>query len=384
MLHQRRSLPAGVTEATARIWKVPVCVRYGDARTSQRVCKLLDKPEDTVAIASCPSWIEPNGDGVGYYRSRIDVATVKHEFARGAGSTPVEKMMAVMDLRASVDRGELTIDKVLEIAPLVAADPDDKVAQIAVTAAGFRADVLDEPLYQAMIRYYQRVFGPLPQRLGWTRGKDDSDDRNRLRATALAMTARWDRKLGAQAEQLADRWVADRSGLDNELVDLALSAAAYRGDAVRFDRYLDAARKARDRDEQRRPLSNLGGFRDATLARRALELVLDRGFDLRDTIGIAFRVIGSRDNRELGWTWFHDHVDDLLSRMRSDEAAGLLAFAAGIYCDPEHRKAVAELVKPRLTKVDGAENSVTRALETSDQCIANVARQLPALNGFLK
>ena len=381
-LHQRRSLIADVTDPVEHVWHVPVCVRYGDAKTSKRVCKLLDKAEDTIAIDRCPTWIQPNDDGVGYYRSKVDVALLKHELARGASASTSTKMMSVSDLRAGVDRGDLTVDKVLEIAPLVVADPDDKVAQFGVVAASFRADVLDEPLYQASIRYFERVFGPLAQRLGWARGKNDSDDRNRLRGTALSITARWDAKLGAQAEKLADAWVADHTGLDNDLVNIALSVAAYRGDAARFDRYLAAARKAHDRSEQQRLLGVLGDFRDPALAKRALELVLDGGFDLRDSIGIAFDVIYSRDNRELGWNWFKDHIDTLLAKMRADEGAGLLSGAAEAYCDPVHRKAVEELVTPRVAKIDGADNAVKRSLETSDQCIANIARQLPALKAF--
>ncbi|HEV7557701.1 MAG TPA: hypothetical protein VGO00_19685, partial [Kofleriaceae bacterium] len=106
--------------------------------------------------------------------------------------------------------------------------------------------------------------------------------------------------------------------------------------------------------------------------------------DLRDSIGIAFDVIYSRDNRELGWLWFKDHIDTLLAKMRDDEAAGMLSAAAEAYCDPVHRKAVEELVKPRTAKIAGADNYVKRSLETSDQCIANVARELPALKAFLK
>jgi alanyl aminopeptidase len=330
----------------------------------------------------CPTWIEPNDDGVGYYRSKVDVALVKHELARG--SSPSEKMMAVADLRAGVDRGDLAIDKVLEIAPLVVADPDERVAQYAVDAASFNANVLDEPLYKAAIRYIERVFGPLAHRLGWIRSKNDSDDKNHLRRTVLAMTAVWDDSLRAQAEKLADKWVADHTGLDNDLVDIALYVAAYRGDAARFDRYLAAAKAATDRQLQQRILRTLGGFRDPALAKRALDLVLDGGFDLRDSLGIIYGVVYSRENRELGWTWVKDHLDAMLAKMRDDEAAGMLAGIAGAYCDPVHRKAAEELVKPRTAKIDGADNYVTRALESSDQCIANLARELPALKAFLK
>jgi hypothetical protein len=112
--------------------------------------------------------------------------------------------------------------------------------------------------------------------------------------------------------------------------------------------------------------------------------VLDGGFDLRDSRAILWGVIYSRDNRELGIAWFKDHVDQMLAKMRDDEAAGLLSGFAGIACDSDHRKVVAAVVEPRMTKYDGAENYVKRELESDDQCIGNVARQLPALKTFLK
>src|SRR5262249_36833432 len=110
-LHQRRSLPAGVTDSSEKLWKIPVCMRVGDAKGSQRVCKILDKVEDTVEVKSCPTWIVPNDDGVGYYRSKVDSTLVKRELAKGSGASTIEKAMAIVDLYGAVSRDELTVDK---------------------------------------------------------------------------------------------------------------------------------------------------------------------------------------------------------------------------------------------------------------------------------
>jgi hypothetical protein len=69
--------------------------------------------------------------------------------------------------------------------------------------------------------------------------------------------------------------------------------------------------------------------------------------------------------------------------MRSDEASGFLASLADSFCDSERRARIADLVVPRAPKFDGAVPAVTRALEQSDQCIARVRRELPALRRAL-
>ncbi|HEX7841631.1 MAG TPA: hypothetical protein VF469_29380, partial [Kofleriaceae bacterium] len=77
------------------------------------------------------------------------------------------------------------------------------------------------------------------------------------------------------------------------------------------------------------------------------------------------------------------HADELLARMRDDEAAGFLGRIAGAFCDAERVARIAAVVVPRAARIDGAQAQVTRALEQSAQCIAQVRRQLPALRRFL-
>ena len=70
--------------------------------------------------------------------------------------------------------------------------------------------------------------------------------------------------------------------------------------------------------------------------------------------------------------------------MRDDEASGFLGAIAGAFCDATGRAAAAELVRTRAPKYDGAQNAVAQALEGADRCIAEIARELPALQRFLR
>src|SRR3569623_1844054 len=174
------------------------------------------------------------------------------------------------------------------------------------------------------------------------------------------------------------------TGSSDDLVDTARAAAAHGNDPARFERVLAAAKSPRDRNEQQRLLGALGTFTDPKLAQRALDLTQSPAFDLRDSIRILYMEMWQHETRPVAFAFIQAHLDDLLAHMRSDEAAGLLAGIVGATCDPERRKAMADLVKPRAAKFDGAQIVDAQALEQADQCIAELARNKAALEKFLR
>jgi hypothetical protein len=94
-------------------------------------------------------------------------------------------------------------------------------------------------------------------------------------------------------------------------------------------------------------------------------------------------VLARRETRDLGLAFALTHTDALVARMRDDDAAGYLGRLAGAFCDPVRVAQIAALVAPRAARFDGAQAAVSRALEESEQCIARVRRQLPALHRAL-
>ena len=398
-LSQQRSLPAGVLDPEPKLWSLPVCLRYGDAKSSFQQCVSLSAPAVTVDLSdmpaggkgerSCPTWIVMNADAVGYYRSTVDpklaraLLTPGSAIAKAAKPTPAERMMLIDDLRAAVARDELGYDKLLELVPLIAADPDDKVARRALAVAALPMQGLDDATYAAARRWLRKTLRSRALQLTWRRAARDPEERHDLRKTLVPTAAIDDPALTAEAAKLVDRWLVDRSGLEDDLVAAALAAAAHTGDAARFARYVEAEHAARDRSEHRRLLTALGTFDDAALAGQALAIVLRTDIDLRDSIGIVNGVLARRETRDVGVAFLDAHIDELLARMRDDEASWFLRDLAGAFCDPDRKAKIAALVGPRATKIDGAQASVTRALEQADQCIALVARQLPALHRVL-
>jgi aminopeptidase N len=395
-LTQQRSLPAGVADPQPAPWTVPVCLRSGTAATSFRDCVTLSSSAASFALGAgaeparrCPSWLILNADAAGYYRSAVDPAIARalltpgSAIARAAAPTPAERMMLVEDLRAGAARGELAIDQLLELVPVIAADLDAKVARSAVDAAALPRAGLDDAMDRAARAWSHRTFGARARQLGWQRSPGDSEELHELRQAIVPLIAQDDPALASEATRIADRWLVDRTGITDDLAPAVLAVAARHGDAARFDRTLAAARATRDRTEHARLLGALGEFDDPDLANRGLALVLGRDLDLRDSVGIVHRVLGRRETRDLGLAFVAAHLDELLARMRDDEAGGFLAALAGQFCDPDRRAEVARLTADRAEKFDGAPARVARALEQSDHCIARVQRELPALRRVL-
>ena len=383
-----RALPAGVVETAddRAEWSVPVCFRYGDATHSDRACTTMHKP---VAVSYCPTWVIPNAGANGYQRSAWDPKLVAQlldphsAIAKVAQPTAAEKMTAILDVRAMVDRGELSIDQSLALVPAILADPDPAVARWASSAAAFRADALSDALYKRAEAWWLKVYSGPAHALTWHRAAGDSDDRHDLRRSVLWTVGGRDARLRAEAGTLADRWLADRTGVADDLVDPVLAAAVRFGDAARFDRILAAAKAPRDRNEVGRLLRALGEFEDPALARRGLDVVLGHDFDLRESLAILEIEMSRRPTRDLALAFTTEHLDDILPRMRSDEASWLLGFLAGAFCDTQRIDAVRALVTPRAAKIDGAQLAVERGLEKAGQCVSELAREQPALEKFL-
>ena len=125
--------------------------------------------------------------------------------------------------------------------------------------------------------------------------------------------------------------------------------------------------------------SALGHFHDAALAQRALDLVLAKEQDVRDTLNIVYAALFARETRDTALAWLGKHLDELLARMRSDEASWVLAAIAGGFCDDAHVKTAGELVTARARAIEGAAAPVARASEHAMQCVAEATRQRPAL-----
>ena len=386
-LRQGRSLPAGTRENARRTWQVPVCVRHGAGAQSRRACVLLTEAEGSLPLeGACPSWLVMNAGGVGYYRSRYSKEEIAPLLAaRSRARLGVsERRVLMADVDAAVDRDHLSIADAMAMVPAALADRDERIQRAAEGLAGaLRADQLDDADHARYRRWVLATHGSLARKLGWRRRPGDSDERQELRKQVVSKAA-WagDRQLRAQAARLAGSWLENRSGIEDDMVDLVLAVAALDGDAALFERILTAARGEKDRLRQTRLLVALGGFRDPALANRALELVVGKQFDFRESRAILRRALQQRETRGEAWKFVQSHIDRLLGGMRSDEASWFV-HSTGVFCDATRRAEVVALLDKRVARIEGARYTLDQALDEIDQCMSTQKRVAPDARKFL-
>ncbi|NVJ04916.1 M1 family metallopeptidase [Myxococcus sp. AM001] len=386
---QERYVPAGSTASKDQTWTIPVCVRAGSGKTSERTCTLLTGTTSELALPGerCPSWVLLNAGGTGYYRSGYTPEQLTRVLAAPEEALTVrERLSLLSDMEAGVRRGDLPLGDVLSYVPTTAKAEHRLIRQRGAWLLNF---VHEERLSDAERARYRSwvaaIYGPQARALGWEPKPGDDDAVKSLRPHLLALAALGgeDPALVREANRLVKAWLADRKSVHPEAVPLALRVAARSGDKALFDTLLARARATEDRTERSRFFTTLGAFRDPALAREALALVAGSEFDVRDTRPILAGAITTPRTRALAWTFYQEHFDALASRMRSDEVAGLIGLV-GTLCDEQSAAEAETFLTPRAAKLENAPHALTEALESIRLCAASSTLNEQSVRDFLK
>ncbi len=385
---QKRLLPVGSKGSAAETWKIPVCSRSGGKTAEARRCGLLEKPEGSLAApaGACGTWLFANDGELGYYRTiyRGDLLPRLLEVA-DTQLTLAERVGLIRDADALGEAGAIPMSQALAMVPRFAGDPDrDIVAATVRSAAGIRAHLVPADLKPHYARFISRVYGERARALGFTAKPGESDDTRLLRYLMVDFVAREgdEPQLREEAKRLSLAWLEDRKAIAPELAGDVLAVAAHFGDAELFDKYVAAARAAKERRDRVRLLRALGDFQDPALVRRVLALYLTDDFDPREADVAVHTAADATNSPDLVWGFFKEHYDAMLAKSPR-EIVGEAPSVGGGFCDPAHRKDVADFFQDRIGKLPGGPRTLAQTLETIDLCIALRASQQDSVQEFL-
>ena len=141
------------------------------------------------------------------------------------------------------------------------------------------------------------------------------------------------RELIDGAEQLARKWLSDRSAIAPDLIPDLLRVAAEFGNSELFDALHRAAAKEQNQHQREQIIGALGAFRDPELARRALALTLTKEFDARESFfALLFGPLAYPETRDLPFQFVQQNIDKLLTvipREVGEDYAAVLPFCRG-------------------------------------------------------
>jgi alanyl aminopeptidase len=373
-LTQQRWVPVGSEAEPAQRWQVPVCVKAGVGRRTQRACALLvdERGEIELAGRRCPDWFVANADGRGYYRTRLSGDAWERLLERGFAKLSAEERVDVVgDLHAAVDAGDLPLSAVFAHVDRFAADPERRVVEAAMRFVGSLEAMVPDDLRGKYAELVRTSFGERATALGWRPRKGDTDADRQLRPALLELVAGvgHDGGLASEADALARAWLDDRAEVAPEVVPAMLAVAARHGDRALFDRMRQRAGKATDREERDRLLDAMSRFRDPDITAAAVAIVLTDEFDTRTSLKLVWGALDDERTRAVAFEFVTDNYDALRARLPRDSGAKLVKVGAQ-FCDGGRRAEVEEFFRDRMATQVGGPRALAQTLEQIALCSA--------------
>jgi alanyl aminopeptidase len=390
-LEQRRFLPLGSKAPAGQVWKIPMCMQYpGASGGLERQCVLLSEQRTRVELTkakSCPAWLLGNENMGGYYRTRYQGDLYSKLMDNGYDKLPLPVRVGLMsEAGAMAGAGVLSPADALRAALRVKDAPERQLVSAALAlVTQFSGSVLPETSRPNLARFVQQAFGERARNLGWIHRADDSDDTRILRARLVPFVAATGRdpELIAKARELALLALADATKVPADLRPAVLRVAAEAGDRALFDRYVEAAKSAKDPRDRRTVLSSLSAFEDPSLMDAALDLFLKDAFDPRESVGLLF---GGRSKMRKSFEFVKKNIEEAEKRMPADitgaKGAFLISTAAG-FCSASEKAEAEALFGPRAPSYGGGPRALAQTLEAIDLCAARKDAQQTKLVEFL-
>jgi alanyl aminopeptidase len=337
--------------------------------------------------------VNANSGATGYYHAHYSGDLLERLLEAGAKNlTPAERVTIIGDVAALTATGQVAYADALKLVPRFAGDDHPAVIRSTVgIASGVRSHLVPDDMRPNFERFVRRIYGAKARELGWRSRPGEDDDTRLLRPSLVSLVAAEGRDpdLLAEADQLARKWLADRSAVEPDLAGAVLSVAAENGGREFFDLLLRVARETKDRRQRGHIIRALGSFRDPQIARAALALLLGDDFDTRETMGLFFGPMDDPRTRRLPFEFGQEHYDELVAKNKSaggmmGEYAAMLPMVSSSLCDEESRAQTEAFFRERVAKTAGGTRTLNQVLERIQLCIARVAAQQPSVVSFLR
>jgi puromycin-sensitive aminopeptidase len=370
-------------------WPVPWVGRIGagDPGRTHTLRHLLTKRRERLPAEGADlTFVYGNADEGGFFRPAHDESDLRDLLADLSSLNAVERMGFVDHQWALVRAGRAGVASLLDlIAALgVESDPDVLRAVRRPLAALVRRLAPDTgPEVEERLRAWIGVYyGAQADALGWDPEPEESDELRLRRAEILSITG----GLGhascvlEEASRRCRRYLVERSTLDPNLADVAVSLAASRGDARLWDDFCAAMRDAATPQEHRRFLLALADFEEPRLVDRTLALSLGEDVATQDVVFLLVRLLHNRAAGERTWSFVQRRWSRLRRRVAPLLASRLIEATPALRTRA-HRREVAEFF--RSHPVPAGDRALRQALERFDWYAAYRRSAGPELAAYL-
>ncbi|NLY93370.1 MAG: hypothetical protein GXY23_05010 [Myxococcales bacterium] len=360
-----------------------ICMRVDGGPT----CLHLDEPERVVSLSRCPSRLEPNVDGAGYYRSVLEGELFEWYLKRSFSLvSAAENVVFFGDATARFHEGALSFGRYLELLRLLGRSRLETLETLPLEPLRFLHDEVAKADSRRRVRallaelYVERF-----RALGFEAGPDEAADRARDAIGAVILERIDDPALRDEAVSRAKSFLGygtrpDADALAPGLRAPALSLALAVEGARFFDALVERFRTTVSVTERGDLLRAIGSARDGKLRERALELVFDPAVRKNEVLVLLGAQLARRETRADAFAFLVSRWEPLVAKL-GPSTAGSLASLAAYACDPAEAASVEARLAPLADDVPGGPSFLATGLARARDCAARVERERAALSG---
>ena len=183
----------------------------------------------------------------------------------------------------------------------------------------------------------------------------------------------------AHAQQVADDLFNGRKVNETNMMQ-SVAMAAENGDEAFYNRVQLVSQKTDDPELQEESLKMLTQFHSPVLIVRTLEYATSGQVRNQDSWILIAIELSRRETRDLAWGWVQKNWDKVKAQFTTASGADVVS-ATGSFCTAAGRDEVAGFFATH--KVDAADRTLAKALDSIDACVKLRAAQEPNLHAWL-
>ncbi len=383
--------PIGTTPSDQTpTWLVPICIRFEEAEHSRKECHLLtgSSANWSIPVSQCPTWVIPNADQSGYYRSHLEREAI--DALVGAAPVrlqPKEQVGLLMDLTAALDAARLPMDDYLGLATHFFQRAERRVAawgHILSVAGRLRVESVEALDLPAFERWLRALLAPPLKRLTLESKKNEPIADRMLRSVligAAGHSAR-DPRVIQRALTRTRQWLKAPGSVpgDEAVALVALAASTNQRDI--FDGLHELARNNATAEHRTLALRALGHVTQPELASELLQEVASGELPPADARHALGTLLGERRLRHVTYPWFTQNFDTLVG---SIPLFALRHFVRGAIarCTMDDRAEIERFFTPRLESLEGMDGVLAESREGAQRCAAYREHHAQGLHDFL-
>jgi aminopeptidase N/puromycin-sensitive aminopeptidase len=365
--------------AKASDWTIPVCVKTAAAPR----CSLISGETSVLKVdpaADFPFFYVNAGDK-SYFRVAYTPEQIKAITAGAETLLTVPERVGYLGDRWALTRaGQGSVGDYLDLALALKNDPNATVLDTTLSTIGeIRNRIATDEDREKLNALVRSRYGPVYMALGKA-DESESYDKEQIRTELYgALGEAQDPAVLAHAQQVADDLFAGRKVTDANVME-SVAMAAENGNKDFYDRVQMVSERADDPALQEDSLKMLTQFRAPEFVVRTLEYATSGAVRNQDSWILIAIELGQPTSRDLAWAWVQKNWDKVKAQFTTASGANVVS-ATGSFCTIARRNEVASFFATH--KVEAADRTLAKALDSIDACIKLRTDQEPKLRAWL-